>query len=137
MGPLRSPESTKRSLLFEPRQSAPVRNIAIKTTFLIAVASGKRCSELQALSVGRFSIFSKAGVTLYFRPGFLAKNERSNFSARPMFLPYLKINEDRSQRLSCPVRALKWYVDRTRLMRGSVQQLFITNKKPFKAAAKP
>ena len=73
---------------------------------------------------------------MYFRPGFLAKNERSNFSAKPIFLPYLKINEDRSQRLSCQVRALRWYIDRTRLMRGNVQQLFITNKKPFKTAAR-
>ena len=121
---------------FEPLQSSSLRNIAMKTLFLIALASGKRCSELHALSIGSSCVFSRAGVTLYFRPGFLAKNERHNFSASPIFLPYINRSDKRAQRLSCPVRALKWYLDRTKIVRGQVQQLFIINVKPFRAAAK-
>ena len=96
---------------FEPLESAPIRDLAMKTLFLIALASGKRCSEFQALSIGKFAVFSRAGVTLYFRPGFLAKNERSNYTASPLFLPYLKKSENQAQRLSCPVRALKWFIN--------------------------
>ena len=121
---------------FEPLQSASIRNLAMKTLFLVAIASGKRCSELQALSIDKFTVFSKTGVTLYFRTGFMAKNERSNYSANPIFLPCLKRSEGRAQRLSCPVRAIKWYIDRTKIMRGKTEQLFITNKKPYRAAAK-
>jgi hypothetical protein len=81
-------------------------------------------------------VFSKAGVTLYFRPGFLAKNERSDFSAKPIFVPYITQSHLRARRLGCPVRALKWYVDRTQTVRGSIEQLFITNVKPYRPAAK-
>lgn len=121
---------------FEPLQSAPIRSLAMKTLFLIALASGKRCSELHALAIGKCAIFSNAGVTLYFRPGFLVKNERSNFSAKPIFLPYFNKNKTRNHRLSCPVRALKWYIDRTQNIRGTTEQLFIINVKPFRAASK-
>jgi hypothetical protein len=73
---------------FEPIQSASLRDVALKTSFLLAIASGRRCSELHALAVGRRIVFSNAGVTLYFRPGFLAKNEHSDFSANPIFIPF-------------------------------------------------
>jgi hypothetical protein len=81
-------------------------------------------------------VFSNAGVTLTFRSGFLAKNERSDFSAKPMFLPFINKSKDREHRLSCPVRALRWYIDRSRTARGQTQQLVITNTKPYRGAAK-
>lgn len=121
---------------FEPLQAAPLRFIAIKTLFLIAIASGKRCSELHSLGVGKFTVFSKAGVTMYFRPGFLAKNERSDFSASPLFIPYLRRTDKRVQRLSCPVRALRWYLEKTSNIRGNETRLFISSKKPYKAVAR-
>jgi hypothetical protein len=34
------------------------------------------------------------------------------------------------------VRALRWYINRTRTVRGNIQQLFITSVKPYKPAAK-
>ena len=121
---------------FEPIQSATLRDSALKTLFLIAIASGRRCSELHALAIGDFMVFSRDGVTMYFRPGFLAKNERSNFSATPLFLPVLSKSKDRRKRLNCPVRALRWYLDKTKTLRGDIQQLFVTSQKPHKATAK-
>ena len=64
---------------FEPMGSATVRDAALKTSFLLAIASGRRCSEIHACAVGGYTVFSQAGVTLYFKKGFLAKNERINF----------------------------------------------------------
>ena len=121
---------------FEPLQSASLRDLTLKTLFLIAVASGRRCSELHALAINSFMVFSHDGVTLYFRPGFLAKNERSNFSATPLFLPFITKSKKREKRLNCPVRSLRWYLDRTKTIRGQVQQLFVTSQKPYRAAAK-
>jgi hypothetical protein len=43
----------------------------------------------------------------------------------------------RVKRLGCPVRALKWYLNRTQTIRGIIEQLFITNVKPYRPAAKP
>jgi hypothetical protein len=108
----------------------------MKTLFLIALASGRRCSELHALSVGRYIVFSQSGATVHFRPGFLAKNERSDFSTTPLFLPYITKSTNRAKRLNCPVRALRWYMDKTVIARGDVEQLFITNTKPYRPAAK-
>ena len=121
---------------FEPPHKATLRNMSIKALFLLAVASGRRCSELHALTVGGGIVFSNAGATLYFAPGFLAKNELSSFSASPIFIPYLNKGKGRAQRLNCPVRALLWYVHRTRLIRGSEISLFISSKRPHKRVAK-
>ena len=120
----------------KPIQAASLRDFAIKTVFLLAVCSGRRCSELHALWIGEGTIFSEGGVTLYFSPRFLAKNELVNFSARPLFLPYLNKSKSRKHRLCCPVRALRWYIDRSKICRGETKALFITSKKPYKRAAK-
>jgi hypothetical protein len=81
-------------------------------------------------------VFSNAVVTLHFRSGLLAKNERSDFSAKPMFLPFINKSKDREHRLSCPVRALRWYLDRSQTARGQTRQLFITSTKPYRAVVK-
>jgi len=125
-----------RGLPFEPIQSASLRDLSLKTCFLIAITSGRRCSELHALTIGSSIVFSRAGVTLYFNPGFLAKNERNGFSASPLFLPVLSRSDDRAKRINCPVRALHWYIDKTKTIRSKVNQLFITSRSPYKAAAK-
>ncbi len=122
---------------FEPIQSASLRDLTIKTAFLVAMASGRRCSELHALATGQFIVFSNSGVFLHFRPGFLSKNERCDFVASPLFLPYLvPPSSPRKRRLGCPVRAIKWYLDRTQTVRGQIAQLFVTTCKPYRPAAK-
>ena len=84
---------------FEPILSASLRDVAIKTAFLVAIASGRRCSEIHALAIDNHIVFSRQGAVLYFRPKFLAKNERSNFKASPILLPKLT-NSASSRRLS-------------------------------------
>ena len=125
---------------YEPLQSASAKDLTVKTAFLIAIASGKRCSELHALATGNHIVFGNQGATLHFRPDFLAKNERSDFSMTPLFIPYLDQSgkKARKKRLSCPVRALRWYLARTEMASNlsKTSQLFITSQKPFKPAAK-
>jgi hypothetical protein len=50
--------------------------------------------------------------------------------------PYISKSKHREKRLDCPVKALKWYVNKTQLLRGSTQQLFITSHIPYRPAAK-
>lgn len=125
---------------FEPLQAADIRDLTIKTAFLIAIASGRRCSEIHALASGDRIVFSSRGVTMHVRPDFLAKNESSDFSMSPLFIPYLDPSKslERKERLSCPVRALRWYLARTETARSTCEstQLFITSRKPFRPAAK-
>ncbi len=124
---------------FEPCQSSSLRDLTIKTVFLLAMASGRRCSELHALAIDDHIVFSRSGATLHFRPGFLSKNERCDFVSSPLFIPYLCPSftaVSRHERLGCPVRALRWYLDKTRIVRGKTKQLFVTSCKPYKAAAK-
>ena len=120
---------------YEPMLSATIRDTAIKTAFLIAISSGRRASEIHALAIGSHAVFSRRGVTLYFRPKFLAKNERSNFKAAPISLPRLP-DSIGNRRFSCPVRSLKWYLSKTQSIRGDISHLFVTSTKPYKPAAK-
>ena len=124
------------SVPYEPALAATLRNWTVKTVFLLALASGRRSSELHALAIGEHIVWhSKGGVSLHFRPSFLAKNERSTFVAKPIALPKLGA-EAGERRLSCPVRALKWYLKKSELVRGGINQLFVTTNNPVRPAAK-
>ncbi|XP_067219242.1 NACHT, LRR and PYD domains-containing protein 1 homolog [Chanodichthys erythropterus] len=81
---------------FEPLQSADLRPLTLKTTLLLALASVKRISDLQALS----------------RPGYFPLSATS-FHGRA-----------RGMHLLCPVRALRIYAERSQPFRQS-DQLFI------------
>lgn len=117
---------------FEPKGSSSLRDTARKTAFLLAIASGRRCSEIHACAIGRHIVFSRAGVTLYFKNKFMAKNERLNFQAKPIFIPKLQ----RKHRVNCPVRALRWYLNKSEIARADHTQLFITSQKPYRPVAK-
>ena len=121
---------------FEPLSKATLKYVTLKAAFLLALASGRRCSELHAVSKSA-SVFTNNGATLFLRPDFLAKNERSTFRHSPLFLPSIgqgsSIAEDR---LWCPVRALQHYLGRTQTLRGAHDRLFITHAEPHGPAAK-
>ena len=119
---------------FEPALSATLRDFTLKTTFLLTLSSGRRVSEIHALSMSNTIWTESGGVTLYFKPSFLAKNERSNFVAGPLSLS--SIPKTSSRHLSCPVRALKWYRNKTALIRGDKDQIFLITKKPYTPASK-
>ena len=62
-----------KSPIFEPLRQASLRELTRKTLFLIALASAKRVSELQALS--RTVAFSSSAAAVAYVPEFLAKTE--------------------------------------------------------------
>ena len=105
---------------FEPLKEASLKHLTFKTVFLLALGSGKRRSEIHAWlhkNIRHQSDWSK--VSLYPSPSFLSKNQLAKEgpdSVAPVVIPALAPSLDRSlkgDRSLCPVRALRYYLDRT------------------------
>ena len=121
---------------FEPMADATLKNITLKTVFLVALASGRRCSELHAISVSA-STFTRDKVLLFLRPDFLAKNETRSFSHSSISLPRIgTMSSVAEDRFWCPVRALEYYKRKTASIRGSTDNLFLTHASPYRPASK-
>ena len=105
---------------FEPLKESSLKHLTFKTVFLLALGSGKRRSEIHAWlhkNIRHQSDWSK--VSLYPSPSFLFKNQLAKEgpdSVAPVVIPALAPSLDRSlkgDRSLCPVRALRYYLDRT------------------------
>ena len=97
---------------YEPLREASFKHLTLKTVFLLAIASGGRRSELQALVFDPQYIQFKprgAGVTLYFTPEFMRKNQRPNQVNDPWYIPVVPTGKPEFGAPNCPVRALKYY----------------------------
>ncbi len=120
---------------FEPLGNATLKNLTFKTVMLVALASGHRCSEIQAISASA-SVFVNDGVNLFCRTDFVPKNETSSFKHTPLFLPKIGMHSSvREDRLWCPVRALCKYLQRTSNLKEDNDQLFLTYVEPHRPAA--
>ena len=94
---------------YEPMHSCSLELLTRKTLFLVAAASARRRSCLQALSVKPGHIrFENHGVRMVPDPSFLAKTQTLTFVPGDIFIPEISsassVAEDRKW---CPVRALK------------------------------
>ena len=79
---------TLASSPFEPLQSCTLKNLTLKTVFLISLASGRRRGAIQALSTATGHInFLPHGVRLIPQRSFLAKNQTIDFLPHPIFIP--------------------------------------------------
>ena len=120
-------------LPYEPLDQASLEFLAWKMVFLLTMASAKRRSEIHALSVERGHLrfdSSDGSVTLFLFPGFLAKNQLPSMASKPFKVQSLSktCGQDDEDRHLCPVRALKFYLNRVKSMRGSLKRLFIPLK---------
>ena len=98
--------------LCEPLREASFKHLTLKTVFLLALASAGRRSELQALRFDQNYIQFKpkgAGVTLYFSPEFMRKNQKPNQVNDPWYIPAVPTGKSQFGALNCPVRALHYY----------------------------
>ena len=105
---------------FEPIKEVSLKHWTFKTVFLLALWSGKRRSEIHAWqnrNIRHQSDWSK--VSLYPSPIFLLKNQLAKEgpnSVAAVVIPARVPTLDRSlksDRSPCPVRALRYYLDRT------------------------
>ena len=123
---------------FEPLREASLKHLTFKTVFLLALGSGKRRSEIHAWqhkNIRHQSDWSK--VSLIPSPSFLSKNQLAKEgpeSVAPVVIPALAPTLDRSlksDRSLCPVRALRYYLDRTSDLRQHKELVFVSFKKGF------
>ena len=116
---------------FEPLAEASLRDVTIKTVFLMAIASGHRRSALRALPAApghtRWD-----GVRLIPNPSYVAKNQTASSKPVEIFLSSLSRHTHR-----CPTTrsgVLK-YLSRTK-DRRSGDQFFICTREPFSPASR-
>ena len=123
---------------FEPLREASLKHLTFKTAFLLALGSGKRRSEIHAWqhkNIRHQTDWSK--VSLYPSPSFLSKNQLAKEgpgSVAPVVIPALAPTLDKSlesERSLCPVRALRYYLDRTSDLRQNKELVFVSFKKGF------
>ena len=123
---------------FEPMKDTDLKHLTLKTAFLLALASGKRHSEIHAWvanKVRQSNLRQWEKVSLFPSSDFIAKNQlarEGSQSVSPVTIPALTTIVDRQfkeDRALCPVRALRYYLDRTKDLRGSRSLLFISFKK--------
>ena len=113
-----------------------LKHLTLKTAFLLALASGKRHSEIHAWVTNKVSNQGQwEKVALFPSSDFISKNQlarEGSQSVSPVTIPALTTIVDRQfkeDRTFCPVRALRYYLDRTKDLRGSRSLLFISLKK--------
>ena len=123
---------------FEPLKEASLKHLTFNTVFLLALGSGKRRSEIHAWlhkNIRHQSDWSK--VSLYPSPSFLSKNQLAKEgpdSVAAVVIPALAPSLDRSlkgDRSLCPVRDLRYYLDRTADLRQNKELVFVSFEKGF------
>ena len=129
---------------FEPMKDTDLKHLTLKTAFLLTLASGKRRSEIHAWVANKVSNLGQwEKVALFPSSDFIAKNQlaREGFqSVSPVTIAALTTIVDRQfkeDRTLCPVRALRYYLDRTKDLRGSRSLLFISFKKGHTSDIRP
>ncbi len=117
---------------FEPLTSVGLKELSLKTTLLLALASAKRIGDLHAFSVDSDCICFGPGdcsVTLRPRMGYVPKSLSTPFKMQTVSLSALSSESTASREADaqtsvCPVRALRIYIDRSASFRQS-DQLFV------------
>ena len=98
---------------FEAATEVDLKFVSYKCCFLLALASGRKRSEIHALSVSDSCLrFNRDQPAVTLLTSFLGKNQIPCKSSEPIFIPALP--SDSSSDLLCPIRILKIYLDRTR-----------------------
>ena len=129
---------------FEPMKDTDLKHLTLKTAFLLALASDKCRSEIHAWVANKVSNLGQwEKVALFSSSDFIAKDQlarEGSQSVSPVTIPALTTIVDRQfkeDRTLCPVRALRFYLDRTKDLRGSLSLLFISFKKGHTSDIRP
>ena len=128
---------------FEPMKDTDLKHLTLKTAFLLALASFGH-SKIHAWFANKVSNLGQwENVALFPSSDFIAKNQlvrEGSQSVSPVTIPALTTIVDRQfkeDRTLCPVRALRYYLDRTKDLRGSRSLLFISFKKGHTSDIRP
>ena len=115
-------------------KDADLKHLALTTAFLLALASSERRSQIHAWVANKVSNLGQwEKVALFPSSDFIAKNQ-------PVTIPALITIVDRQfkeDRTLCQMWALRYYLDRTKDLRGSRSLLFISFKKGHTSDIRP
>ena len=125
---------------FEPLGEASMRSLTKKTLFLVSLASAKRIGELQSLStIVAFKERNTGDAFLQYLPEFLAKTESASKPLpREFIIKSLSaiVGRGEEERYLCPVRALKFYLKRTKHIPSRTRNLFVSCRDGSKPLSK-
>ena len=120
---------------FEPIHTAPLRSVAVKTAFLLQLASARRGSWVHSCRIDACHLRWENGGVRLLPSLLLDKNQSVSFTPSEVFLLSLK-EFSPEDKVHCPVRALKWYLELTKPLRGDEKALFIRSREPYTKATK-
>ena len=98
---------------FEPIHTAPLRSVAVKTAFLVQLASARRGSWVHSCRIVAWHLRWENGGVRLLPSLLLDKNQSISFTPSEVFLLSLK-EFSPDDKVHCPVRALKWYLELTK-----------------------
>ena len=114
---------------FEPLRKASLKHLTFKTVFLLALGSGKRRSEIHAWVHRNIRLQEDwSNVSLSPSPSFISKNHLAKEGpacVAPVIIPALAPSLDRS------LKALRYYLDKTKDLRSGKELVFVSFRKSF------
>ena len=117
---------------FKHISKCSLENLTLKTVFLVTLASGRRRSEINALSVDPECFFfspNLSQVSLLTDPGFLSNTQKTSKMLAKIVIQSLAkhVGHDLPDYMLCHVKALKAYKDKTKseAVRKNSKRLFI------------
>ena len=116
---------------FEPLDKASLFHLSFKTVFLVTLATARRVSEVHAFSIDSDHLRSSnldGSLILRTQLGFLAKNQLLSRAPDSIIIPKLSNvcrKSDNFNRMLCPVRAVKIYLNKTKSLRKRRKRIFI------------
>lgn len=119
---------------FEPMEEAEIKFTTFKTVFLVALATGKRRSELHAMKKDILHAEGWKAVSIVPDPQFIAKTQLNNKGSEMLKVAVIKAlpSDSENQLNLCPVRALRHYIKQTAKIRNGRKKLFVAIKKGHK-----
>ena len=116
---------------FEPMKDTDLKHLTIKTAFLLALVSGKYRSEIHAWVANEVSNLGQwEKVALFPSSDFITKNQLAREGSQSVSLVTIHARttimdrQFKEDRTLCPVRSLRYYLDQTKNLRGSLPTLF-------------
>ncbi|MCW4309287.1 MAG: tyrosine-type recombinase/integrase [Candidatus Thiodiazotropha endolucinida] len=115
--------------LFEPISKVSLKYVTLKSVFLAAISTFRRCSDLQALRIDEgFMSIVPEGI-IFIRDG-LSKQDRPGHVGTKIFIPTFQKNVKLD-----PKRAIQMYLKKTEQVRNDENKLFLSFNKPHKAVS--
>ena len=116
-----------------------LKDLTLKTVFLVTLASAKRVSEIHAISKDFSHSDDWSKVILEPVASFVAKTQDPSKDDRrfgAFGIPAIPKDERGRRSKLCPVRAIKEYWDRTEKVKRSTNKLFINPQKADRVISK-